>query len=90
VQVDVNQTPKSISIGGRWCVQIGAFKSEEKARRLKERLLSMYPEANVIEFPGEDSFWVRIRPEGDNREQAEYIARHMRPVEGEAFLTRLD
>jgi len=90
VQVDVYQTPKSISIGGRWCVQIGAFKSEEKARRLKERLLSMYPEANVIEFPGEDSFWVRIRPEGDNREQAEYIARHMRPVEGEAFLTRLD
>ena len=50
----------------------------------------MYPEANVIEFPGEDSFWVRIRPEGDNREQAEYIASHLRPVEGEAFLTRLD
>ena len=90
VRVDVYQTPKSISIGGRWCVQIGAFKSEVKARRLKERLLSMYPEANVIEFPGEDSFWVRIRPEGDNREQAEYIARHLRPVEGEAFLTRLD
>src|ERR1035437_255131 len=90
VRVDVYQTPKSISIGGRWCVQIGAFKSEVKARRLKERLLSMYPEANVIEFPGVDSFWVRIRPEGDNREQAEYIARHLRPVEGEAFLPRLD
>ena len=90
VRVDVYQTPKSISMGGRWCVQIGAFKSEVKARRLKERLLSMYPEANVIEFPGEDSFWVRIRPEGDDRKQAEYIANHLRPVEGEAFLTRLD
>jgi rare lipoprotein A len=44
----------------------------------------------VIEFPGEESYWVRIRPEGDNREQAEYIARHLRPAEGEAFLTRLD
>ena len=90
VRVDVYQTPKSISTGGRWCVQIGAFKSEGKAMRLKENLLRMYPEASVTEFPGEDSFWVRIRPEGDNREQAEYIARHLRPVEGEAFLTRLD
>ena len=50
----------------------------------------MYPEASVIEFPGEDSFWVRIRPEGDDRAQAEYIAQHLRPAEGEAFLTRLD
>ena len=90
VRVDVYRTPKSISTGGRWCVQIGAFKSEVKAMRLKERLLRMYPEANVIEFPGEDSFWVRIRPEGDNREQAEYIARHLSPAEGQAFLTRLD
>jgi rare lipoprotein A len=90
VRVDVYQTPKSISTGGRWCVQIGAFKSAAKAIRLKERLLRMYPEANVIEFSGEDSFWVRIRPEGDSREQAEYIASHLQPVEGEAFLTRLD
>jgi hypothetical protein len=35
---------------------------------------------------------VRIRPQGDNREQAEAIARHLRPseAEAEAFLTRLD
>jgi hypothetical protein len=33
---------------------------------------------------------VRIRPEGDNRELAESIARKLRPAEGEAFLTRLD
>jgi rare lipoprotein A len=90
VRVDVYQTPKSISRGGRWCVQIGAFKSEVKAKRLKEQLLRKYPEAQVIEFPGENSFWVRIRPEGDNREQAEYIARHLHPAEGDAFLTRLD
>jgi rare lipoprotein A len=44
----------------------------------------------VIEFPGEASYWVRIRPEGDDRAQAESIARQLRPVEGEAFLTRLD
>jgi rare lipoprotein A len=90
VRVDVYKTPKPIERGGRWCVQIGAFKSESAALRLKKQLLRSYPESNVIEFPGENSYWVRIRPEGDNREQAEYIARHLRPAEGEAYLTRLD
>jgi rare lipoprotein A len=92
VRLDVYQTPKPIEMGGRWCVQIGAFKSEEKAEKLKNDLLRKYPNANVIEFPGQDSYWVRIRPQGDNREQAEFIARHLRPseAEAEAFLTRLD
>lgn len=90
VRVDVYRTPKPIRTGGRWCVQIGAFTSESEAKRLKEQLLRKYPEANVIEFPGEKSYWVRIRPEGDNREMAETIARRLRPAEGEAYLTRLD
>ncbi|MGA2806808.1 MAG: septal ring lytic transglycosylase RlpA family protein [Terracidiphilus sp.] len=90
VRVDVYQTPKPIAFGGRWCVQIGAFKSEHRALQLKRQLMESYPGANVIEFPGEASYWVRIRPQGDNRQQAEAIARHLRPAEGEAFLTRLD
>jgi len=90
VRVDVYQTPKPIATGGRWCVQIGAFKSEHSALKLKHKLKDSYPDANVIEFPGEASYWVRIRPVGDNRQQAEAIARHLRPAEGEAFLTRLD
>jgi rare lipoprotein A len=90
VRLDVYQAPKPIEVGGRWCVQIGAFKSEHTAIKLKAQLLRKYPSSNVIEFPGQDSYWVRIRPEGDNREQAESIARHLRPAEGEAFLTRLD
>jgi rare lipoprotein A len=90
VRIDVFQTPKSIERGGRWCVQIGAFKSERAALQLKKQLLRAYPESNVIEFPGEASYWVRIRPEGDDRTQAESIARQLRPAEGEAFLTRLD
>jgi rare lipoprotein A len=90
VRVEVYRTPKPIETGGRWCVQIGAFTSEHKAKKLKEQLLRKYPGANVIEFSGEDSYWVRIRPEGDDREQAERIARKLRPAEGEAFLTRLD
>ena len=90
VRLDVYRTPKPIETGGRWCVQIGAFHSQRQANKLKEQLLRKYPSSNVIEFPGEDSYWVRIRPQGDNREQAEFIARKLRPTEGEAFLTRLD
>jgi rare lipoprotein A len=90
VRIEVYETPKPIKTGGRWCVQIGAFTSEDAAMEMKEELLRRYPDSNVIEFPGENSYWVRIRPEGDNREQAEFIARHLRPAEGEAFLTRLD
>ena len=90
VRVDVYRTPKPISRGGRWCVQIGAFTSEAKANRLKAQLVEEYPLANVIEFSGEDSYWVRIRPEGDDLEQAKSIANHLHPAEGVAFLTRLD
>jgi len=91
VRLDVFQTPKPIDTGGRWCVQIGAFHSESKATRLKSQLIKKYPEASVIEFTGQEhSYWVRIRPQGDNREQAEVIAHKLRPEEGDAFLTRLD
>jgi rare lipoprotein A len=90
VRIDVYQTPKPMDRGGRWCVQIGAFTSEHKAEKFKQELLRKYPEPRVIEFPGEDSYWVRIRPEGDNREEAESIARHLHPAQGDAYLTRLD
>ena len=90
VRMDVYETPKPINTGGRWCVQIGAFHDEDDALALKAQLLETYPGANVIEFPGEKSFWVRIRPQGDDRAQAEQIARHLQPAEGGAYLTRLD
>ena len=82
VRMDVYSTPKPIDTGGRWCVQIGAFHSEREAMKLKQELLRHIADANVIEFPGENSYWVRIRPEGDDREIAEYIARHLRPSRG--------
>ena len=67
VRIDVYETPKPMDTGGRWCVQIGAYKSEDKAERMKAALVHAYPDANVIEFPGEASYWVRIRPHGDDR-----------------------
>ena len=90
VRLDVYQTPKPINTGGRWCVQIGAFHNESDALELKAQLIELYPDANVIEFPGENSFWVRIRPLGDDRALAASIARQVKPVEGDAYLTRLD
>ena len=90
VRMDVYQTPKPIDTGGRWCVQIGAFHDERAAIKLKQKLLRKYPGSSVIEFPGEKSYWVRIRPAGDDRLMAEYISEHVRPAEGGAYLTRLD
>ena len=90
VRIDVYETPKPIETGGRWCVQIGAFTSEGAAEDLKAQLQSQYPGAKVIEFAGERSWWVRIRPEGDDRVRAEEMARRIQPEEGVAYLTRLD
>lgn len=90
VRLDVYEAPKPIMTGGRWCVQIGAFTSQDLAEEFKARLLRNYPRARVIEFAGEKSYWVRIRPEGDNRAMAEYLAHHLHPPQGEPYLTRLD
>jgi rare lipoprotein A len=90
VRVDVYDAPKPIEEGGRWCVQIGAFRDEEESLRLKDHLLKKYSTANVIEFTGPTGHWVRIRPLNDDKARAEEIARALKPSEGAAFLVRLD
>jgi rare lipoprotein A len=90
VRIDVYQTPRPMESGGRWCVQIGAFEHENKAEKLRDELERKFEKAKVIDFEGPTGYWVRIRPEGDDREQAESIARRLRPEEGDAYLVRLD
>jgi rare lipoprotein A len=90
VRIEAFYAPKPIAEGGRWCVQIGAFHSKHDALKLQEELLRQYAGANVIEFTGPTGDWVRIRPLGDNRGQAEAIEQSVRPREGAAYLTRLD
>jgi rare lipoprotein A len=92
VRIDVYRTPKPMETGGRWCVQIGAFHKEHEALKVQSKLEDQYPDANVIEFPGTDSYWVRIRPAGDNREVAERIVHKLRLKDADtsAYLTRLD
>ncbi len=90
VRVDVYVAPSSIEEGGRWCVQIGAFKHGDEAGKLRDQLQRKYQTANVIEFTGPTGHWVRIRPLHDDKSRAVEIANSLQPREGEAFLTRLD
>ena len=90
VKLEVLSAPAPIATGGRWCVQIGAFQSEREARKLKERLQNRYESANVIEFTGPTGEWVRLRPQNDDKLQAEEVASKTHVKEGGVFLVRLD
>jgi rare lipoprotein A len=90
VRIDVFAVPAPIETGGRWCVQIGAFKNEDEAEKLRSHLSRKYQTANVIEFTGPTGHWVRIRPLHDDKDRAVEIARELKPSEGEAYLVRLD
>ncbi len=90
VKLEVLSAPAPIAEGGRWCVQIGAFHSEKDAEKLKEKLQDRYETANVIQFTGPTGEWVRIRPEGDDKRQAEEVASKTHVKEGGVFLVRLD
>lgn len=90
VRIDVYETPKPMEAGGRWCVQIGAFEHERKAEKLRDQLERRYETASVIDFEGPTGYWVRIRPQGDDRSRAEEILNRVQPEEGDAYLVRLD
>jgi len=90
VKLEVLSAPAPIAEGGRWCVQIGAFQSEHQARKLKEKLQNRYESANVIQFTGPTGEWVRLRPQNDDKHQAEEVASKTHVKEGGVFLVRLD
>jgi peptidoglycan lytic transglycosylase len=90
VKLELLSAPASIATGGRWCVQIGAFQSEKEARKLKEKLQDRYGNASVIQFTGPTGEWVRLRPLGDDKRQAEEVASKTHVKEGGVFLVRLD
>ena len=90
VRVEVFAAPAPLDHGGRWCVQIGAFKDAKGAFQLRDQLTRKYRTANVIEFTGPTGHWVRIRPQEDDKGRAVEIARELQPREGEAYLVRLD
>jgi rare lipoprotein A len=90
VKVEVLEAPKPLTSGGRWAVQIGAFSNHEDAAQLKEQLARRYRSAKVIQFVGPTGEWVRLRPQDDDRNQAQQIAHATQVNEGGVFLVRLD
>ncbi len=90
VRIEVFAVPSPIDTGGRWCVQIGAFKDGSEAEKLRDHLSRKYETANVIEFTGPTGHWVRIRPLRDDKTRAVEIEHDLKPKEGEAYLVRLD
>ncbi len=90
VRLEVLSAPKSIESGGRWAVQVGAFKSQSDAADLKERLKRRYSTAQVIQFTGPTGDWVRVRPLNDDKDRAHEVARYITVDEGGVFLVRLD
>jgi len=90
VRIDVYEAPAPIEQGGRWCVQIGAIRSEREAKKIEAHLQKKYSTANVIEFTGPTGHWVRIRPAHDDKQRAIEIAGKDKPSEGNVYLVRLD
>jgi rare lipoprotein A len=90
VRLDVLEAPKPIDTGGRWCIQMGAFQTEESALRMKEHLLRHNRTATVIEFKGPTGYWVRLRVPQDDKQQTIEVFEHTEPTEGGMYMVRLD
>ena len=90
VKIEVLQSPVPIDRGGRWCVQIGAFKKADDATALKGKLSQRYHAAKILQFTspiGED--WLRIRVTGDDKQRAQALIQETQTDAG-MFLVRLD
>jgi rare lipoprotein A len=90
VRLDVLEAPHPIETGGRWCVQIGAFKTQSDAIGLKAQLERRYPGAQVLQFKGPTGYWVRIRVAKDDKEKTREVYQRTRVDEGGVFMVRLD
>jgi rare lipoprotein A len=61
------------SVEGKWCVQTGAFTTEQDALDLKSALARRYAGSRVIEFASATGYWVRIDPVRHDRTEAAAI-----------------
>ena len=101
VRVEAFSTPAAVSPssgttlakvipGGRWCVQIGAFMTQEDAVSLKNDLIRRYTTAKVTEFAGPTGHWVRINPKYPDKGTAEQVAQSIHVPDAEPYLIRMD
>ena len=90
VKLEVLHTPAAIDSGGKWCVQIGAFRRHNGALDLKKSLIARYPKARLLDIPGATGYWVRVLVQDDDRLLAQKVASNIKVSEGGVFLMRLD
>jgi len=90
VRLEVVETPRPIETGGRWCIQIGAFRKQIDALGMKETVAQRYRPSRVLEFAGSTGYWVRVLVKDDDRNRAQKLAGQLRVEEGGVFLVRLD
>ena len=90
VRLDVLEAPRPIEKGGRWCVQMGAFQTQDAAIEMKEHLQRRYHAAQVLQFKGPTGYWVRIRVPQDDKETTREVYQSTKVREGGVFLVRLD
>ena len=90
VRLDVLEAPKPIDTGGRWCIQMGAYQTEEAALAMKDRLLRHNRTAQVIEFKGPTGYWVRLRVPQDDKQQTINVFERTDITEGGMYMVRLD
>jgi len=90
VKIEVLESPVPIDSVGRWCVQIGGFKSADQATELKDHLARRYATARILQFTspiGED--WLRIRVAQDDKKRAQEVIQETQTDAG-VYLVRLD
>ena len=90
VKIEVVESPVPINSKGKWCVQIGAFKSADEAAALKEKLSQRYQTAKILQFTspiGEE--WLRVRLPQDDKKLAQEVVQDTNTDAG-VYLVRLD
>ena len=90
VRLEVLDAPRPIETGGRWCLQMGAFQTQEAALDMKVLLQRRYNTAQVLQFKGPTGYWVRLRVEGDDKSKTLQAYERTRVNEGAVFMVRLD
>lgn len=90
VKLEVLETPADIAKGGRWAVQIGAFKDPERATQLRAKLSHRYQTAKIQQFASPTGEWIRVRVLNDDKKRAQAVARDTHISVAEIFLVRLD
>jgi rare lipoprotein A len=91
IRLEVLQSPVPLDSGGRWAVQIGAFKNEKAAAKCAEHLQRRYQTAKVLKFRSPvGAWWVRVRVLDDDRQRATALIRETTADDATVFLVRLD